>query len=174
MLNRLQPFMRKSSVYKAIFDAEAGQFDNRDAAIADLRLQLSVDTATWALGVYEAELGIVTESGKPIAERRSVIKSKMRGTGKVDATLIKLVADSYSNGEVAVQFESGLIRITFTGIVGTPPNLQDLQLAIEDVKPAHLGVIYVFLYNQYQHLTPYTYDYLEQFTYDQLSESELS
>ncbi|MEF3313335.1 DUF2313 domain-containing protein [Paenibacillus sp. GYB004] len=173
MLLRLQPFMRKSSVYKAIFDAEAGQFDGRDAAIADLRLQLSVDTATWALGVYEAELGIVTESGKPIAERRSVVKSKMRGTGKVDAALIKLVADSFSNGDVVVQFD-GTIKITFTSVVGTPPNLQDLKLAIEDIKPAHLGVIYIFLYNQYQQLAPYTHDYLAQFTYEQLRSSDIT
>ncbi len=141
----MQPFQRRSAIYKAIFDAEAGQFDNRDAAIEDLHRQLSIDTATWALAIYEYELGIVSDKNKPLSERRSVIKSKMRGTGKVDAALIKLVADSYANGDVEVTFD-GNIRIRFTSVLGVPPNLPDLIAAIDDIKPAHLAVLYVYKY----------------------------
>jgi hypothetical protein len=145
MINQLQPFQRKSLIYKALFDTEGIQFENRDAAITDLNLQLSVDTATWALAIYETELGIDVIPSKPCSERRSVIKSKMRGTGKVDALLIKIVADSYSNGDVDVIFD-GSIRITFANVVGIPPNLGDLKNAIEEIKPAHLAVVYQFRY----------------------------
>ncbi|BBI32495.1 putative phage tail protein [Cohnella abietis] len=156
MIRQLQAFQRKSKVYKALFDADAQQLDSRSIAITDLRLQMSVDTATWALGIYEQELGIPTDELKPVSERRAVIKSKMRGTGKVDAALIKLVADSYTNGDVKVIFDKE-IRITFTSTLGIPPNISDLQVAVDEIRPAHLAVIYYFLYYVYAQLKGYTY-----------------
>jgi len=173
MIMQLQLFQRNSKIYQGIFEAESTQYDSRDAAIADLQLQLSVDTATWALPIYEQELNIPIDPSKPETDRRSVIKSKMRGTGQVDASLIKLVADSYSNGDVDVAFD-GSIRITFTSVLGIPPNMQDLQDAIEDIKPAHLAVIYVFLYNTYQDLSASTHGGLSVFTYEELRSSNLS
>lgn len=173
MLKRLQSFQRKSKVYKAIFDVESIQLDNRDAVIADLHKQMSVDTATWALPIYEAELGIPIGINKSVEERRSVIKSKMRGTGKVDAALIKLVVDSWTNGEVDVAFVDSTIKITFTSVVGIPPSMTDVEVAIEEIKPAHLAVLYVFLYNRYDQLRPYTHDQLATRTHDQLRSAAL-
>jgi hypothetical protein len=144
-INQLQPFQRTSLVYQAVFTAEDEQFATRQTNIDDFNAQLFVDTATWALSIYEIELNIPVEPSKPMSERRTVIKSKLRGTGQIDASLIKLVADSYSNGDVAVLFD-GSIKITFTGVLGIPPNMQDLRDAIEDIKPAHLGVEYNFTY----------------------------
>jgi hypothetical protein len=167
MILQLQPFQRKSEVYRELFESEGVQFDNRDSAIADLKLQLSIDTATWSMPIYEKELKIPTDPAKPISERRSVIKSKMRGTGQVDASLIKLVADSYSNGDVDVSFD-GTIRITFTSVVGVPPNMQDLQDAIEEIKPAHLAVLYVFLYNTWNQISTKTWGELESYTWEQV------
>lgn len=164
--------MRKSKIYKEIFEAESKQFNSRDEAIADLNAQLSVDTATWGLVIYETELGIPIELNKPYSDRRSVIKSKERGTGKVDAALIKLVADSYSNGDVDINFD-GRIHIIFTSVVGTPPNMQDLKNAIEEIKPAHLAVVYLLLYNQYKTLTQFTHLYLSDYTNEQLRSSNL-
>lgn len=143
MLMRLQPFMRQSKVYKAIFDADGTQLETRDVTIADVRLQMSVDTATWGLAIYEADLGIVTDLSKSLADRRSVIKSRMRGTGKVDASLIKLVADSWTNGDVEVEF-NGSIKIIFTSGYGIPEGLADLQEEISNIVPGHLSVIYDF------------------------------
>lgn len=167
MMKQLQPFQRKSSVYKAIFDAEEVQLDNRDAVIADLKLQMAVDTATWALDIYEKDLKIPTDPNKPYSERRAVVKSKMRGTGQVDASLIKIVADSYTNGDVDVTFD-GTINITFTSIYGIPPNEDDLKNAVEEIKPAHLPVDYLYLYIRYEQLTPYTHDQLATLTHEQL------
>ena len=173
MIKQLQMFQRKSKVYQEIFKAEGLQFDSRDAIIAELKLQLSVDTATWALAIYEKELNIVTDLSKPISERRSVIKSKMRGTGQVDSALIKLVADSYSNGDVDVTFD-GSIKITFASVVGIPPNIEDVYKAIEEIKPAHLAVIYAFLYNTHQMLSIFTHDHLSVYTHEQLRSADIT
>ncbi|MED4599862.1 DUF2313 domain-containing protein [Paenibacillus validus] len=168
MIKQLQPFQRKSAVYKAIFDAKASQFENRAAAIADLQLQLSVDTATWALDIYEKDHGIPTDRSKPYSERRSVIKSKMRGTGKVDSVLIEITAESWTNGEVEVSFD-GQIVIKFISEVGTPSGIDDLKKAIEEIKPAHLAVRYEYKYLSIADVESMTIDQLETITFDKLA-----
>lgn len=145
MLSSLNKSVRKSVIYKEIFNAEHQQFQNKEESLNDLRLQMDIDTATWGLDYYEKDLGIGTDRSKPYSERRSVIKSKERGSGKVDATLIKLVADSFTNGDVEVSFD-GRINIQYTSLLGIPPNLADLEQALEDIKPAHLRIIYAFAY----------------------------
>ncbi|MFD3271529.1 putative phage tail protein [Paenibacillus dendritiformis] len=171
MLGRLQLFMRKSEIYKAIFEAESTLYDNRDEAIFDLFMQLSIDTATWALAIYENELGIPVDPRKPYIERRSVIKSKMRGTGKVSAALIKIVADSYTNGDVDVRFD-GSIRVKFVSVKGMPPNLEDLKASIEEIKPAHLSIEYEFSYLIWDEIDAYKKSWDEwdalKLTWDQL------
>lgn len=173
MLNRLQPFMRKSKVYGKMFEAESIQYESRDVVIEDLQQQLSVDTATWALPIYETELGITVEVSKPYSERRAVIKSKMRGTGQVDATLIKLVTDSWTNGDVDISFADSTLTITFTSLIGIPENIDDVEIAIEEIKPAHLAVIYIFLYNTYEVLSQFTHAELSAYTHEELRSSNL-
>ncbi|CAM3442553.1 putative phage tail protein [Marinicrinis lubricantis] len=160
MLGLLQPFQRRSTVFKDMFTAESEQFQKYDETLEDLKRQLSVDTATWGLEIYEEEYGIPVDTTKSYSERRSVIKSKMRGTGKVDAALIKLVADSYSNGGVDVDFD-GAIRITFTNVIGAPPNIEDLKEAIEEVKPAHIRIKYGYKYLLIQQVQAMTINELQ-------------
>lgn len=106
---------------------------------------MNLETATWALDIYEREHGIRVDRRKPYEERRSVLRSRIRGTGLVSADMIKAVADSYTNGDVDVDF-LGYILITFTSRIGRPPNLVDVTQALEDVVPAHLRIEYAFRY----------------------------
>ncbi|MEH7389662.1 putative phage tail protein [Bacillus sp. JJ1474] len=145
MIDYLSLDMRKSNIYQEIFKADSRQIDIFNASIEDIKKQLLIDTATWGLAIYEKELKIKTDLNKPLGERRSVIKSKLRGSGKVDHILIKLVADAYSNGDVVVSF-NGRIVVKFTSLYGIPPNLEDVKNALEDIKPAHLAIEYEFNY----------------------------
>ncbi len=145
MMTYLPSYMRKSKVLREICSAQHEQIQYIKTGMEDIAQQLSVDTATWGLAIYEKELDIKTDLNKPIEDRRSVIKSKMRGTGKVDAVLIKVVADAYTNGDVIVSF-NGHIVVKFTSKIGTPPNLEDLKAILEGVKPAHLKIDYQFRY----------------------------
>lgn len=138
-------YERKSQFIKDLLSAQQLEIDRLSNNIADLEKQLNIDTATWALSIYEKDLGIESNLTKSLEERRSVIKSKWRGTGKVDRTLIKLVVDAFTNGGVDVSFD-GRIIVTFNDIKGIPPNLEDAQVAVENICPAHLAVIYQFAY----------------------------
>jgi len=145
MLSYLPPYERKSKVFQDYFQDTGQELDQRDIVIEDLKKQFSIDTATWGLDAYEKELGIKTDYNKSYDERRSVIKSRWRGVGKVDRVLIDITAEAYSNGEVDVFF-TGQILVRFVGTRGIPPNLDDLKEVIEDIKPAHLRVLYEFTY----------------------------
>lgn len=172
LLNRLQPFMRKSKIYSQVFDADAKEIQKRNEQIDDLKKQFSVDTATWGLAFFERDYGIPIDESKSIEDRRALVKSKMRGSGTVTSGLIKDVALAFTGGQVDVNF-NGKIIITFTDIVGIPPNMDDFKAAINEIKPAHLDIIYAYLFNQYQDLIGYTYGQLEQYTHEQLRSSEI-
>lgn len=139
------PFVSLSKLFANVFDAQGSELDRIDAAIADIEAQFDVDTATWALAAYEKELGITTDVNKPLDYRRSVIKSKERGSGKLNASLIKTVCDAFTNGDTQVTFD-GTIHVKFTSVLGIPPNLDDLKIAVEEIKPAYLLLDYLFAY----------------------------
>jgi hypothetical protein len=167
VINQLQTFQRTSLVYQALFDSEAGQLDERQINIDDLAAQMIVNTATWALAVYEKELGIMTDLSQTYAERRSVILSKMRGVGVVNGALIKLVADSFTNGNVSVSYAASTITVTFTSVVGVPPNEAAFKAAIEDIKPAHLALLYVYLYNTWSQIGVKKWSDISEYTWEQ-------
>lgn len=156
MIESVPSYERKSNVFVSIFNSESKQFELLKSSIDDIRKQLVVDTATWGLRIYEKDLKIQTDLNKSIDERRSVIKSKMRGQGNVGASLIKLVVDAYTNGNVEVSF-NGKINITFMSIRGVPPNLNDVYKSVEEIKPAHLDAVYVFTYTTWDRFDSFNY-----------------
>ena len=156
MINSLPLYERSSRIFQQVFQAEGAEFADLHGNVDDIRLQLFVDTATWGLAIYEKELGIVTDLNKPLVERRGVIRSKMRGYGKVDAALIKLVVDSYTNGGADVTFD-GKINVIFSNVRGIPENMNDVYKAVEDIKPAHLDVTYDFLFTTWERFDNFNY-----------------
>lgn len=139
MLKRLQPFMRQSSVYKEILIAQVPQYNSREEAIADLQAQMTVNTATWALSIYEREYGIRTDPSKSIQERRAAIIAKMRGTGKFSTDMAVAIASAFTDRVRKASF-NGRIRLHFESVEEL--NLMNIAAALEEVKPAHLDVEY--------------------------------
>lgn len=138
-------YERNSKIFNELFAAEESEFNFLDLKIEDLKEQFSINTATWGLNLFEKQLNIVTDLNKSYEERRSVITSKWRGTGKIDKGLIKLVVDSYTNGFVEVEFNEN-IKIIFNGEKGIPKNIESVYNSVDDIKPAHLNIIYEFAF----------------------------
>lgn len=130
--------------------------------------QLCVDTATWGLQYWEQTLGITVEQGKDLEYRRSRIRSKLRGSGVTTVALIESVAESFSNGDVAVSEypQNYRIEIKFVGTIGIPPNLEDLTASLREILPAHLAWDYVMIYNTWDVTAQHTWDELRQRSWD--------
>lgn len=134
---------------KVIAEAQGSEVADLWSTLDDILKQFYVETATeWGLALWEQMLGIESYAGKPLDQRRSRIISKLRGMGTVTINLIKNVAESYDGGtvEVTEQPELYQITITFVDTRGVPPNIEDLKEAIEEIIPAHLGVVYQYRY----------------------------
>lgn len=137
--------------------------------------QLSVDTATWGLRYWEQTLGIPVEAAKDLSFRRSRIKSKLRGAGITTVAMIQNVAESFSNGEVAVrEFPTEFrVEIVFVGTIGIPPNMEDLTAALREAMPAHLKWDYIIIYNTWDNLKLCLWEKLAAKTWREVKESDL-
>lgn len=172
IVKSLHKILRNDDFVIGISDSIGNAFDELDAKVAEYHDQHNLDIATWAVPIYEKELGLGANVNKSIIDRRSAIKAKLRGTGKIGIKEIQLVANSWSNGEIEVLFVNGQIQITFSSLIGVPSYLDELKLAINELAPAHLAVIYNIIYNQYQQLRKYTHQSLRQYTHEQLRSSQ--
>lgn len=148
VIDNMPSYYANSVVMTNLTGAEDNELARFDQDIQTTLDQFFVNTAEYTLDRWEKEFGIKTNPTKPLAERRSVIKSKMRGSGTITVSLIENVAESYDGGDVAVTEQPELYQftVTFVDTRGIPPNLDDLKEAIEQIKPAHLAVIYSFSY----------------------------
>lgn len=163
-------YYQTSKVMDNICNVNAIELNNFNIQLQNTLNQFFIDTADFTLERWEKEFGIEVNTNLDSAYRISRIKSKMRGQGTCTITLIKNVADSFTNGDVDV-IEDNInyqFTIKFTSILGIPPNMDDLRKAIEDIKPAHLGVTFEFTYNTYSILSNQTYSSLSSFTNDDL------
>lgn len=144
MLAAIHKIYRRDEWIQAIFNAAGIQLDDLDQLISNLEDQYYFDTATWGLKLYERDLAV--KPAKSIDDRRATVEARWKSSGKVDIALLQSVADSWRNGEITVRFEEGKIKIDFVSLFGIPDGLDSLQAALDDVKPAHLAIVYAFRY----------------------------
>lgn len=134
--------------FQTLIGTENEEVEQLSATIDEVLEQFYVDTATWGLSHWERICGIPIDESKPVEQRRSVIKSKLRGIGTVTVALIKNVAESWYNGEVEVTEQPSLytVKIKFISKLGFPSNLADIQNALREIIPAHLAINFEFSY----------------------------
>lgn len=165
MIENLPDYFQNIYEAQLIMQTEGTEIDELTESIDEVLNQRFVDTSTWGLDEWEKEFGIKRDPSKPISQRRSVIKSKIRGVGTVTVQLIKNVAEAYDGGTVDVTEVPAEYKfvITFIDTRGTPPNLDDLKAAINEIKPAHLAVEYEFTYLRWEEFdtNPVTWDELD-------------
>ncbi|OPA80227.1 phage portal protein [Paenibacillus selenitireducens] len=172
MKSYLPSYLSGSEILGAMLDTEAVEVSDVNTSIEDVLNQFYIDTATWGLDRWEKMCGIATDLSKPLDQRRSVIKSKLRGIGTVTVEHVKNVAEAFANGEVDVAEDVAhhMIIVTFVGKLGRPPNMDDIKNALRDIIPAHLGIEYVFKYYLYNDLLVENkkYENLTKISYENL------
>ena len=148
-------------------DAETKARADGQEEIAD---QCFVASATWGLSQWERIYGIEPDTTKPYDYRRSRLMSKMRGIGTVTAQMLANVAASYANGEVQVieHNDQYYFVVDFVGTKGQPPNLDDLKAALEEIKPAHMGIQYRFHFATNAQVGAYTHGQRAAYTHAQI------
>lgn len=118
-----------------------------------------ITTASTMLSRYETILGLDINVNKSDAFRIERITAKLSGVGTVTKDMIRDAASRYSNGEVEVSEYNpdNLFTIKFIGTLGIPGNISDLKLTVEEIKPAHLAVEYIYVYNTWDDVSKLTW-----------------
>lgn len=151
-MNELPNYYRKSKVFKQLFDSIETECTRLKNEIKLIENQFFVILADKDIQSHEQDVGLVPDTSADIETRRGRVLSKLRGTGTVTKTMMKNVAASFVNGDIEIiEYPSEYcFAIKFTSKTGVPYNLSDIQSMIEEIKPAHLAVEYIFTYRLWQ------------------------
>lgn len=167
MLSYAPLYYRSSALYNALLASQGSELDLLGENTGEVRDQFFVETATWGLRYWEQEYGLTPRPDLTYGERRSRVKGKLRGVGKVGVELVKAVAEAYSNGEVEVAFDGDII-ITFVSIRGIPTAMEVLKQQLAEIVPAHLTVYYVYTYLTWNEFDLLSAELQESMTWDSL------
>ena len=152
MREYLPNLYRKSKVMNQLMDSLESEYELLKQEVELTENQFFVLLADKNIGNHEADTGITPDLSANLETRRGRILSRLRGTGTVTKTMMKNVAASFVNGEIEIiEYASEyLFAVKFMSKQGVPYNLSDIQQVIEDIKPAHLAVEYIFTYRLWQ------------------------
>jgi len=152
LMTHLPNYYRNSKVMKEVFKGLNLECDTALNDVIDTENQFFVVLTDRELWRYEKDLGIAVESSLSADTRRGKILSRLRGTGTVTKAMIRNVANSFVYGEIDIieQPNNYTFIVKFISKKGVPPNIEDIKAAIEDIKPAHLAVEYIFTYRMWQ------------------------
>jgi len=170
LVNYVPDFVNQSPTFSVLYEEEQSEVDIVNANALDLQNQCFVDTATWGISDWEVFCGIPINTNNDINYRRSNVLAKIRSRGTSTDALVQSVASSYENGAVQVieHATTSTIEIKFISYYGIPPNLTDLENSLSRIIPAHLAILYTYLYNTYSVLSNQTFNALSQLTYNQI------
>jgi len=147
LLERVNALNSNDIMVQDVLSAIGQTMDEADAKNAQIVADQFFDTCSEEmLEVYEREARITPLASQTIADRRSAVAAKWKSEGKVDIALLQAVANSWKYGKVDVDFVDNKIQITFVDTVGVPTDTAGLELALDDVKPAHLPIYYLIVY----------------------------
>lgn len=137
--------------------------------------QCFLGSATDALTRYEKMLGLRPDTEKSDRYRRERIRSKISGAGTTTASLIQSIAESYSNAAVELTEKAAdyTVVVRFAGTSGIPGNIADIKASIEEALPAHLKVIYEYIFNTYGSVGTFTHADLAAYTHYKIRNGHL-
>ncbi|MBO5870202.1 MAG: DUF2313 domain-containing protein [Clostridia bacterium] len=95
---------------------------------------------------WEKHLNIIPNASQTLSDRSSSIQAKYLSSSHNSIKLLQSLCDAWKNGEVEVDFIDGKFEFKFVGAYGVPVDLDSLKEAVDETKPAHIGVSYIFKY----------------------------
>ena len=152
MLEKMPGYYRKSKVMNDLVQSIENEFERLKTETALTENQFFVILSDRDIKNHEEDVGLVPDASADIETRRGRVLSKLRGTGTVTKTMMKNVAASFVNGDIEIiEYPSEYcFAVKFTSKTGVPYNIADIQAMIEEIKPAHLAVEYIFTYRLWQ------------------------
>ena len=141
----LPSYYKKSRYIKGLNTPVNAEFERLYELIEMFMKNRFIDSADEdAVREYEKSLGI-SEIADTIEVRKSLIKTRLRGTQTSTRANLKAVIESYS---ILADISEDIPNYSFT-VIFHQPNVPEsvIKNIIEDLKPAHLSVLYAYEYS---------------------------
>lgn len=170
LIKLLPDYYDENETMKTLQGILSEQTDLLDAGMYQMVDNCFVGSASGTLARYERLLGLVPDAAKSDRYRRERIKAKISGAGTTTASLIRNIAESYTNAEVGLieDFGGYTVIVRFTGTSGIPGNMADIKQTIEEAVPAHLKVLYEYIFNTYGAVGTFTHAGLAVYSHEQI------
>lgn len=174
LMRHLPDYYRSSRIMRSIQGTAASELGHLRFALDELLRQMFVRTATWALGLWECELGLEVGPSKPIERRREQVLAHLRGVGTTTRRMIVETAAAFSGGEVVVVEYPTEHRfvIKFVGIKGIPPNMAGFIRMLEMIKPAHLAYSFEYTFSTWNMIEGLSWANVASLTWNEIKAYE--
>ena len=148
-------FIREDPILHSFYAAVAPELEAAGVAVAELPKQIWPHLVTKGIARLEKVFGLATDPSLPLESRRSALVARLRGSGTSTMAQVKAIAESFSNGGVAIteRFEDYTVEIEFTNSLGVPTFLEELKKTIRASIPAHLAIEFVMRWLTFGELT---------------------
>lgn len=162
-IEKYQDKLKENNDFQLIQKALENEDILRKEAFKDIFNQFFVETSTWGIYKWEELAGIPSPINVDIETRRSNILAALRSRDTTTVEKIRVVSESYSNGECKVIEDSAnyMFYIKFIGVRGVPKRIDELSKSIERIKPAHLGFGYIYSYLIWDEFDAYNHTWNE-------------
>lgn len=178
MLKKLPTYYQKSNVIRELFKSIELEFKSLSEETVLTENQFFVILSDRDIAKHEQDVGLVPDTSADLDTRRGRVMSKLRGTGTVTKTMMKNVAASFVNGDIEIiEYPSRYcFAVKFTSRTGIPYNIEDIKAMVEELKPAHLAVEYIFTYRLWQDVldTLSNWTTVKSYTWEQLLVFEIT
>lgn len=166
MINRINKLNKDDPMTRNIIEAIAAEHALQNEDVEQILANLFFDTCNLKmLEFYEAECGI-TNKAENEEDRRSAVEAKWKSDGKCDIVLLQTIADSWKYGKTNINYTDFKLTVSFAD-KGIPTDVDGLKAALEEAKPAHIPIEYIYTYNTWNDLKAKTWDDIKMGTWDE-------
>lgn len=161
----------RNSLMKDLFNSIKIQVDTGKDDISQYNTYtFIIDSTEETISRWEKFMELKPVDNYSLQDRIERVIYTIQAKGIFTPSFLKEQAKIFTNGEIEVteNFNDYHFIITFTSIVGIPPNMDNFKEMIGLNKPAHLTYEIKYRYRTWGELSPYKWKELEPFTWDEI------
>ena len=142
-------FIRDAPILDFLYKRQGAELDKiRTAVLFIKEMIVSITTCPdKGLWFWEQLFNMSNPELSP-QSRRELLKMRCRGIGTLTTEFIRILVESFENGETIVTDHprNSTVEIKFISTIGTPPNIEAIREALDDYIHAHYDVEFSLRY----------------------------
>lgn len=129
-----------------------------------------IDSTEETISRWEKFMELKPVDNYSLQDRIERVIYTIQAKGIFTPSFLKEQAKIFTNGEIDIteNFNEYHFIISFTSVIGIPPNMDNFKEMVDLNKPAHLTYEIRIRYRTWGELSPYKWEELEPFTWDEI------